>query len=446
MDRRKGAPKILSKAIGRFLITKPVIVKITYRAFDIVSKRAVRSGFTIGLISTFALWHVGCANYATRVRGPRDAMEFGRFDAAILDLRALVDRNDNDQLLYLMDLGLAYHAAGLWKDAITTFLRADKLAEIEDYTSISQEVGSVILNDSVKFYKGEYFEKLLINTYLAIDYAMSKQWDDALVESRRVNQKIDRMVAEGGMAYERNGFAKYLAAVLFEARREYNDAFVDYRQLRKWNVRNDYLEVGLLRMADKLKASQEFGEYAQEFGRREFKVNEGQGELILILEQGRGPIKVPSEVLPIVPRFQRRSYNSERAVIRVGRREAVSAPFFDVESTAIGELDRRIAGIVMKKIGGVVAKEIIANEIYKKNEALGILSWLVLRGTDQADLRSWSTLPARFHFARLVVPAGRHRVELDSVSVSGYQSRVHEWSDIEVKNRELVLLNYRMVN
>lgn len=389
---------------------------------------------------------VGCANYASRVAKARDAIDYGQYDEAIDKLTELASRHDNDELLYLLDLGIAYHAAGNFKQAIQAFLQADKLAEIVDYTSLSQEIGSFIANDNLKQYKGENFEKVLINTYLAVDYALSGKWDDALVECRRVNQKIDRMIREGGLPYERNAFAKYLAGTLFEAQKEYNDAFVDYRQLRKWNVENDYLSSSLLRMADKLKASQELAEYRKVFGNIDYQMKKNEGEIIVLLEQGKSPTKVPYEGFYLIPRFQKRFYASESAVLRVGNRTSPSHPFFDIEATAMKELEHKIGLITAKKIGGVVAKEVIAHEVGKKNEALGILTWLALRATDQADLRSWSTLPARLHIARLVVPAGRVDVILDRVSRSGIKSFAHKWENIEVKSGELVFLNFRMTD
>jgi hypothetical protein len=95
-------------------------------------------------------------------------------------LQTLVDRADNDQLLYLMDLGLVQHTAKKYPEAIRSFQKAQQLAERKDFTSVSQEVGSVITNDDVKFYRGEDFEKVLIHVYLALDYTLTGKWDEAL--------------------------------------------------------------------------------------------------------------------------------------------------------------------------------------------------------------------------------------------------------------------------
>ncbi len=146
-----------------------------------------------------ALSLFGCADYSTRGRSARGSFERGDFTSAIESLKKLADEHDNDELLYLMDLGTVYHVAGRYEEAIATFTKADKLAEIKDYTSLSAEAGSVLLNDTIKTYKGEDFEKILINVYLAMDYTLLGKTEEALVESRRVNHKLDMMISEGAI-------------------------------------------------------------------------------------------------------------------------------------------------------------------------------------------------------------------------------------------------------
>ncbi len=164
-----------------------------------------------------SLFFAGCATYSNKIREPRSLFEQRNYDAAIEKLKPLVEKKDNDHLLYLLDLGTVYHNAGRYQDAINTFLEAEKVAEIKDYTSLSEEAGSVLLSDNIKAYKGEHFENVLINVYLAIDFTLMGKWESALVECRKVNHKLDRMISEGKLPYDHNAFAKYLAAALFES-------------------------------------------------------------------------------------------------------------------------------------------------------------------------------------------------------------------------------------
>lgn len=398
-----------------------------------------------------ALWLAGCASYASRIVEPRFQMERGNYDAAIVLLKGMADKEDNDQLLYLMDLGTAYFRARRYDDAIKAFQKADKLAEMKDYTSVSQEVGAVVLNDTVKVYKGDDYEKTLVNVYLAMAYALKGDWEGALVECRRVNHKLDLMISQGKLPYERNAFAKYLAALMFEAQGEYNDAFVDYRQLYSWRKSDppDYLGTGLIRLAEKLHAEQELDEYRKKFpGTFRYRMGKNEGEIIFLLEQGKTPIKVPSQAFHLVPEMRKRFYTSDHAWLRdaTGSFKVKTEPYYDIEATAIKELSERIAGIAAKKVAGVVAKELIAKQVEKTSDSkfLGALTSLFLHASDQADLRSWSTLPARLQIARAVVPAGRHDVVLDMVSQSGQKiEAVSRWDGVQVKAGRMVFLNYR---
>ncbi len=110
------------------------------------------------------------------------------------------------------------------------------------------------------------------------------------------------------------------------------------------------------------------------------------------------------------------------------------------------ELDHKIGAIVAKKIAGIVVKEAagVAVEKITKNETLGALTTILLHITDQADCRSWSTLPAHLQIARLVLPAGRYDLVLDMVSGAGVQSSVHQWKGLEIKSGEISFLNYRL--
>ncbi len=393
----------------------------------------------------------GCALYAGRIRQPRADFEAGRFDAAIAKLKEFADKKDNDELLYLMDLGVVYHTAGRYKEAISTFLRADKMAEIKDYTSIAAEAGSVLLNDEIKGYKGEDFEKVMINMYLAIDYTMLGDYENALVEARRVNRKLDRMITEGKMPYQNNAFAKYLAAALFEARHEDNDAFVDYRQLLKWNVPQamPYLGVPLLRLADQMRAMEEYESYQKRFpGVKDYKLGPKEGEIVLLLEQGKAPYKVPSPQFRLAPEFRKNHYatRSGRIGLEGSSFKVESSALYDVEGTAIKELSGKLAGIIAKKMAGIAAKEAAAYAAEKASDskAVGFFTSLFLHATDTADLRSWTTLPATLQIARFKVPAGEHNLSLDMVMNSGNVIKgAKRWTKVNVKPRSIVFLNYR---
>lgn len=391
----------------------------------------------------------GCAGFASKVRTSRTAFEQGNYAAAIAELQKLAAKKDNDELLYLMEMGLVYHTSGQYAEAIKTFTAAEKLADIRDYTSLSQEAASILLSDEVKPYKGEDFEKILINVYLAIDYALSGQAESALVECRKVNHKLDLMISDGKLPYDRNAFAKYLAASIFESDGEVNSALVDYRQLEKWRGSLPYLGDPILRITQKLGMEQEFDIYKAKFPDcKDYKIAKKEGEVVLLLEQGRAPYKVPREGFRLLPRFQRSQSVNQFVWLRSDDKKAKSEPLYDIEATAEKELEHRIGLIMAKKLGGIVAKELVAAQVAKstKSELAGALTRLALYAQDRADLRSWTFLPARLQIARLKLPAGKHTIALDTVqsfggSVTGYK----KWENVEVKAGKITFLNARVL-
>ena len=98
-----------------------------------------------------------------------------QYDAAAARLKdgyTKQGENGRDSLLYVLDLGLALHSGDKLDESTKYFLQANDLAVIKDYTSISKEGATLLTSDNIKDYKAEDFENVLINTYLAMNYAV----------------------------------------------------------------------------------------------------------------------------------------------------------------------------------------------------------------------------------------------------------------------------------
>src|SRR5689334_14642284 len=119
-----------------------------------------------GRLSPFCLWALvfvlsACSTYQTKVGHARDLMRDGNYEKAVSVLEPLANAESDDQLVYLLDYGVALQLAGRYDDSIKAFLKADKLAEIQDYHSLSRVAGLLLLNEGMVQYKGEDYEKLL---------------------------------------------------------------------------------------------------------------------------------------------------------------------------------------------------------------------------------------------------------------------------------------------
>ncbi|MDC7223113.1 MAG: hypothetical protein PQJ60_05185 [Spirochaetales bacterium] len=153
-----------------------------------------------------------------------------------------------DRVLYYLDVGMLYHYAGQYEESNEALNNAEFAIE-ELYTnSISKSVGSGVLNDNAKDYDGEIYEDLYINVFKALNFIALEDNESALVEVRRLNNKMlllqdkyDALYAEYNRSgeetqaqvdrvtneFHNNALARYLGVILYRAMGDYDDARID---------------------------------------------------------------------------------------------------------------------------------------------------------------------------------------------------------------------------
>jgi hypothetical protein len=382
------------------------------------------------------------------------AFRDGRYAEASDRLRkGLAEQGEQgkDELLYLLDLGLVLHTSGQFEESNRYFLKADQVAEIKDYTSLSQEAGTLLTSDNIKDYKGEDFENVLISTYLAMNYALLGDHENALVEARRVNRKLYRMVTEGKRKYKQSAFARYLSAILYETQSDYADAYIDYKKVYELEpafpgLGRDLWRTGRLAgFREDLKKWDREYELSEEdhVQARQFGPKSAKGEIIVLYENGLSPIKRPNPQFQEIPKFYPRFNPVSQANVLVNGSELAKTEVLqDIERTAIENLDEKYAGLIAKKIAGVVAKEFIGDQLAKRtgNELVGFLAKAYFYLSDQADVRSWNLLPRDLQLARIPVEAGSYEVQVVPIGSSPLPAK-----KVEVPAGRKVFVNFRYI-
>ncbi len=219
-----------------------------------------------------------------------------------------------NQVLHMLDYGLALHQEGSLKKSNDIFIAVDRLAEVKDYVSLSRQAGSLIFSESIISYKSERFENVLINAYLALNFTLLGDFENALVECRRIDQKLYKMKLENEDP-QKNFYARYLSAMIWEAQKNWDSAYIDYHNAYKIKPTN-YLKKDLIRGAWLSKRFEDLKKWRKEFPKYNLKHIKKEvrhtGELVFIYQQGWIPRKEPRPefhqfpaLVPVPARFDR---------------------------------------------------------------------------------------------------------------------------------------------
>lgn len=354
---------------------------------------------------------------------------------AVGELCPLAEKQSDDQLVYLLECGIALHEAGKYKDSTYMLLKAYDIAEIVDYHSVSRVAGSLLLNEGMIQYKGENFEKVLINAYLAINYLLMGELDEAAVEARRVNDVLYKLKNEANLPFDQNPFARYLSAIIWEAKRNWDSTYIDYKNTYDLapGFRLVYSDlIWSAKKANRVEEAQKWHSKFKEVSIDPKRSDKDFGEIVFIYQQGQGPQKRPDPGFPRVPRLYPRPTHGVKALINIipygiaTNEPAVDAPadlqtemLFSITDTAIKNLNEQYGEIIAKRLAGVATKAVVADQIRQKNKALGDIAWIAMNVADQADLRQWATLPESLQLARKVLKPGRYRIVAQAVNGSG---------------------------
>jgi uncharacterized protein len=293
------------------------------------------------------------------------------------------------------------------------------LAELQDYQSVSRVTGSLLLNEEMIQYKGDTFEKVFINAFLALNFLKLNRYDDALVEVRRMNEKYNKNRLDKKKSFEINPFSRYLAALIYEATQKWDDAYIAYQETYKIDPSIPTLKEDLLRSSYRARRQDEHARWKDTFSDIKFKQpqDKNKGEIVLLYLQGWGPRKKPDPLEPLFPTLEAVHNQTQKAQLLInGEAKTVSQLVYDTQSAAISTLAEDRAALVARRVAARIAREAAARELSRsqndKAGLLGAVAFIGMQISERADLRQWSFLPASIHIARLTLDPGDYDAQV----------------------------------
>jgi hypothetical protein len=280
---------------------------------------------------------------------------------------------DRNRLLHEIDMGMISHYDGDYSASSEQLQEGERIIEELFTQSVTLEVASFITNDTVKEYAGEDYEDVYLNLFNSLNYYHRGNLDGALVEIRKMNQKLvwlpDKYSAQNSQlmdyiplilddtafphqeasAFTDSVFARYLGMLFWRGYGNPDSARIDY----------EYME------AAHGSFSQVYGNPLPGTASQELDIPAGMARLNILAFAGLSPLK----------QEKRETY----AGIHLFLPELVEARQTEVSSIEIVLEDDRIIRLeLLEDIGAVM------RETYKSKYRFTFLKTLVRSGIKQA--------------------------------------------------------------
>lgn len=348
----------------------------------------------------------------------------GNYATAGDTLSKIKDKGGKDRILALLEYGAALQAAGNYRESANALLEANKLIESE-VVHIGQQAGSMVSNKMITTYQPESFERVLLHTYLMMDYMMMNEWPDARVEAKQALQILDSLDKE----LTDQSFTRFVCGLAFEVMGDVDDAYIEYAKVAE--ATPDFLNVyyDLYRIASMKGVSQEAGKWANAIEKRGGVVSPAPKapNLIVFIGAGHSPVKreinivvPPSFNRFVVPDYVSSGSIAHHAALSIGGETTrPSYMLTDLDPLAGATLKKRIAKEIALEVARVAAKELIARQVENQNALLGLAVRVAFFASEAADVRAWETLPRYFGAITRTLPPGDYEVNVQFYTNDG---------------------------
>jgi hypothetical protein len=424
------------------------------------------------VLAISSLLFSSCATYYQRNIKFQAQVSEGDFTKAKDYLEKDKSKKGKNRILYLFNKGWVEWMMNQNNESNISLDEADKMAE--DYQkNYGMEALALISNPGIKPYKAEDFEIVMINYFKALNYLNIGKYKEALVEVRRINEKLNQLndkYPDHKNRYQNDAFANIVMGLIYDANKEYNDAFIAYRNaidiyensyLKNFNLSiPEQLKYDLLRAAYRVGFNEELRFYEQKFNMKyQVKPNDG-GELVFFWHNGLGPIKSEWSInfaktsnkdgfvtfaneqygmsFPIYigdKSENEKSGFSKLSFLRIAfpkyiERKPIYSNAELISNGTINQLQiaQDINGIAFKTLNDrmlremgtailrMATKKALEAAARKENDDLGSAISIVNALTEKADTRNWQTLPYQIAYTRVSLPEGENTVDFKMTS------------------------------
>jgi hypothetical protein len=412
-----------------------------------------------------ALCLSGCAafrSYDKELNQTTNLAAEGKVDDAIKQLNKNNTGKDKD-LLYYLELGMMQRWVDRYPDSQKAWMSANQTVQVWEQTAktdpskLGSSIASYVINDKVRPYEGHDYEKVMLLTYIGLNYLALGEYDNARVAIKQTHEleaviadvrgkelaKVQQEAQQKGARTnfkELNGYpvqtidnpavnalknsyqsalSHYLAGFVYEALGEPSLAAPGYRLANELQPNQPLLEEALRGLDQRVSAP-----------------DDGLTDTLFVIGSGTAPalqsrqfplpvpinrtlILIPISFPVMVPTST--PYLPGQLGLNDGQSLTV-APITSVDLMARRALKDDMPGIMLRGAIRSTAKAATQYALQhqaqqQNNMGLAIAALAATIGsvvTESADERTWRTLPSEIGIARGRLPPGTHTVTLQT--------------------------------
>jgi hypothetical protein len=375
------------------------------------------------------------------------------------------DIDGDDAALARAERGRVAQIVGNEAASVSEFEKAiEKIREFEDRATVSagdvaSHAAALVVNDTMIPYEPAGFEKVLAYHFQALNYLMQGKVEDAGVEVRRANAEQERALKQHEQelleaeqeAKEKgfkpsdllpslralmskdavslagkvknsfqNAYTFYMSGVVREALNEPNDAYIDYKKALEIAPNNTFIQRDVARLAKSLGMTSDASVSAKVLGNAKVR-DASKAEVIVLLEDDLVPEKAAAPYnfpLPIpgitglktmpIATYQAVAYKAQPAVLKSnGKEVARTENICSIDALAVKAYEESAPARVTRQVvrSAIKAGATGAAAVYG-GVAAGTAAGLLSSATEQADTRSWRSLPQNAQVLRTEVAPG----------------------------------------
>ncbi|HEU5291477.1 MAG TPA: hypothetical protein VFU05_12595 [Cyclobacteriaceae bacterium] len=403
--------------------------------------------------------------------------EKGNIDNALEQLQS--DQHyakSNVKFLYYTNAGLLLSMKGQYEESNKYFEKAYLFGE-DFKLNDAAEIASYFTNPMITVYRGEDHEHLMPLYYKAINYLKMSMYEEALVECKRLNIRLQQLSDKYKFPhrFQRDAFIHNLMGIIYQANGDWNNAFIAYRNALEIYEEDytplfgvgapDQLKRDLLVSAWRTGFNDEFSFYKEKFKWPDFTVESVEADLVFLWHNGLCPVKnewslnfainhgsdnqfvFANENMPVtfpfavndehdrndlrnleifrvtVPRYVERPTYFTSAVVEANQVEYPVELAEDVSKIAFKSLQDRMTLEFSKSLLRAALKKAAEHSARKDDKGFGSLVGLINAVTEKADTRNWQTLPHSISYTRVPLKEGTNETTFVLEAPDGSEGR-----------------------